>query len=110
MRITPIAILCSQVKSEILKERIIRSEISLTHGNETIQQAGIFYCKVISDMINNLALEDAYNNAEYRNIMSKKYRVAACRLFGVRRAPERSTSTAVNAESFAVRCESSGST
>ena len=65
MRITPIAILCSQVKNETLREKIIRSEISLTHGNETIQQAGIFYCKVISDLINYLDPETAYNNALY---------------------------------------------
>ncbi|XP_066542814.1 growth hormone secretagogue receptor type 1 [Hoplias malabaricus] len=43
------------------------------------------------------------------NIMSKKYRAAACRLFGIKRTPERSVSSVANAESLAVWYESSGS-
>lgn len=65
------------------------------------------YCNLISFVL--FYFSAAINPILY-NIMSKKYRVAACRLFGLQRAPERSVSTVVNAESLAACYESSGST
>ncbi|XP_056105110.1 growth hormone secretagogue receptor type 1 [Rhinichthys klamathensis goyatoka] len=65
------------------------------------------YCNLVSFVL--FYLSAAINPILY-NIMSKKYRSAACKLFGVRRAPGRSVQSIVNAESFSVCNEYSWST
>jgi len=64
------------------------------------------YCNLVSFVL--FYLSAAINPILY-NIMSKKYRSAACKLFGVRRAPGRSVQSIVN-ESFSVCNEYSWST
>lgn len=65
------------------------------------------YCNLVSFVL--FYLSAAINPILY-NIMSKKYRSAACKLFGVRRAHGRSVQSIVNAESFSVCNEYSWST
>ncbi|XP_030623439.1 growth hormone secretagogue receptor type 1 [Chanos chanos] len=55
------------------------------------------YCNLVSFVL--FYLSAAINPILY-NIMSKKYRITACKLFGVRRVTGRSMSAIVNAESF----------
>ncbi|XP_062841206.1 growth hormone secretagogue receptor type 1 [Trichomycterus rosablanca] len=65
------------------------------------------YCNLISFVL--FYFNAAINPILY-NIMSKKYRITACRLFRARRAPERSKSAALNTESSPVWNESVGAT
>ncbi|XP_016134496.1 growth hormone secretagogue receptor type 1-like [Sinocyclocheilus grahami] len=65
------------------------------------------YCNLVSFVL--FYLSAAINPILY-NIMSKKYRSAACKLFRVKRAPRRSVQSFVNAESFSVWNEYSWST
>ncbi|TRY95257.1 hypothetical protein DNTS_012196 [Danionella cerebrum] len=65
------------------------------------------YCNLVSFVL--FYLSAAINPILY-NIMSKKYRSAACKLFGVKRAPGRSVQSIVNAESVSVWNEYSWST
>jgi len=52
MRITPLAIFCSQIDDIKLFENAIRSEVSLTHSSLIAQNAAICYCLAIKTLIN----------------------------------------------------------
>ncbi|KAG7317460.1 hypothetical protein KOW79_018495 [Hemibagrus wyckioides] len=65
------------------------------------------YCNLVSFVM--FYFNAAINPILY-NIMSKKYRVMACRLFGVRCTQERLKSTGLNSENCPVWNESSGTT
>ncbi|XP_026863852.1 growth hormone secretagogue receptor type 1 [Electrophorus electricus] len=65
------------------------------------------YCNLVSFVL--FYLSAAINPILY-NIMSKKYRAAVCKLFGVRRTPDRSMNTVVNTKSFPAWNESGGCT
>ncbi|KAB5533339.1 hypothetical protein PHYPO_G00130590 [Pangasianodon hypophthalmus] len=65
------------------------------------------YCNLVSFVL--FYFSAAINPILY-NIMSKKYRIMACRLFGVRYTQERSKSATLNSETCPVWNESSGTT
>jgi len=52
MRITPLAVFASKIKDNKIFEKVIRSEATLTHANETAQQVAICYCIAIRELIN----------------------------------------------------------
>ena len=53
MRIAPLAIWCSQLRSLDDLEIAVRLEVSLTHPNKTVQDASICYCIAIRHLMNN---------------------------------------------------------
>lgn len=65
------------------------------------------YCNLVSFVL--FYFSAAINPILY-NIMSRKYRIMACRLFSVRCTQERSNSTVLNSENCTVWNESSGTT
>jgi ADP-ribosylglycohydrolase len=65
MRISPLAVYVSNIKSNEVIEEVVRAEVSLTHGNPIVQLSAVAYCLAIRDLINGKNRVTAYNTAKY---------------------------------------------
>lgn len=64
MRITPLAVYCSNIKDNKVLEKTVISDTSFTHSSMIVQMACVGYCIAIRELINGKGAEEAYQAAK----------------------------------------------
>lgn len=64
MRTTPLAVYLSNIDDDSVLEKVVWEDVSLTHGDETVQQAVICYCIAIRSLIRGGDRKTAYEDVK----------------------------------------------